>query len=370
VTGWILPVLATPGPVPAPAPSAPLLSLDNAFWLSVMVIFLITIISAFIRRRQRDRCMKLFDDYHSTYLSTKSDPIWGDLRVTSSGVEVTFDGAYISRRGLSKTSALVYADELNDALAMCRPASGLSSEELRQRELQLRRSINPNLYRRSIRWIFNAVNTISDAIARTFSMVVGRVARTGGVTTAIKNQQTDVDAFGKTVLEIVGNSYEPLLERHIGAPVVCSIVPPVGGEPIEMPGYLVEYSSRYIALFNTDPDPIEQITVSLDENLERDDFKVSADDLFIRVACTGRESLVLTRMILDGEATDLAVALLPGTRVRIGRPAHAQRIELDLAITRRIDLIIPRSRGVIRYGSAKPLKPRIRWRGLPPQSEP
>jgi len=359
-------VLATP----APATSTPLLSLDNAFWLSVMIIFLITIISAFIRRRQRDRCLKLFDDYHSTYLSTKSDPIWGDLRVTSAGVEVVFDAEYISRRGLSKTSALVYADELNDALSMCRPIAGLNKEELRKRELQLRRSIDPNLYRRTVRWIFNAINTISDAIARTFSMVVGRVARTGGATTAIRNQQGDVDALGRTVLSVVGNSYEPLLERHIGAPVVCTIIPTVGGDLIEMPGYLVEYSARYIAVFNTDPEPIEQIHVNLDEPLDRDDFKVSADDLYIRVACTGKESLVLARMIVDGQATDLAVALLPGTRVRIGRPENAKHIEFDMAITRRIDLVIPRSRGAVRFGSAKPENPRSLWRGVSPQAEP
>lgn len=358
------------GAAPAPPARAPLLSLDNAFWLSVMVIFLITIISAFIRRRQRDRCMKLFDDYHTTYLSTKSDPIWGDLRVTSSGVEVVFDAEYISRRGLSKTSALVYADELVDAIAFCRPVGGLKDDELRRREIQLKRSINPKLFRRMIRWVYNAINTISDAIARTFSMVVGRVARTGSVATAIKNHQGDVDAFGKTVLGIVGNSYEPLLERHIGAPVVCSITPTQGTEQIEMPGYLVEYSARYLAIYNTDPEPIELIRHSIDDHTERDEYTVSVDDLAIRVACTGKESLVLSRMIADGEETDLAIALLPGTRVRIARPSGAERIELEMAITRRVDLVIPRTRGTVRFGSARPARPRLLWRGVPPQSEP
>lgn len=355
----------------AAAPArTPLLSLDNAFWLSVVMIFLITIISAFIRRRQRDRCMKLFDDYHSTYLSMKSDPIWGDLRVTSSGIEVVFDAEYISRRGLSKTSALIFPDDLVDALALCRPVAGLSEEDMRRREIQLKRSINPNLLRRMVRWVFNAINTISDAIARTFSMVVGRVARTGSVATAIKNQQGDVDAFGKTVLGIVGNSYEPLLERHIGAPVVCSIAPVVGTEPIEMPGYLVEYSARYLAIYNTDPDPIERVRISIGDHSERDEFKVSVDDLSIRVSCTGKESLVLSRMIVDDREIDLAVALLPGTRLRIARPAGAERIELELAITRRIDLVIPRTRGTIRFGSARPIRPRLLWRGVPPHSEP
>ena len=152
----------------AAKPTSPLISLDNAFWISVLVIFLVTIISAFIRRRQRDRCVKLFDDFHSTFLHSKADPIWGDLCVTSEGIEVLFDAEYTTRRGLSKTSALVYVDELNECIALTRPIAGLSDEERIAREQQLKRSINPNLIRRSMRWIRNAINTISDAISRSF----------------------------------------------------------------------------------------------------------------------------------------------------------------------------------------------------------
>jgi len=351
------------------AQRAPLFSLDNAFWMSVLVIFLLTIISAFIRRRQRDRCLKLFDDYHSTLLSMKSPPLWGDLCVTSDGIEIVFDAEYVSQRGLSKTSALVFTDDLADTLAVCRPIAGLNEQERRDREKQLRSSINPNMIRRFLRWLRNTVNTISDAITRTFTMLIGRVSRTGGMTTAIRDQQGDVTNLSKTVIGMAGNAYEPLLERHIGSPVVYRIVHAGGGDPIELPGHLVEYSARYIAIFNTDTKPIEQLSICLTHNIDREDLKISVDDLYITVACTGSEPLVLLRMTVDGTATDLAVGLLPGTRVRISKPRGADKIDLDLAITRRMDLIIPRIRGGVRFGSARPERPRRSWRGISPQAE-
>lgn len=359
---WLLPLAQEPQ-------RAPLFSLDNAFWMSVLVIFLLTIISAFIRRRQRDRCLKLFNDYHTTLLSLKSSPLWGDLRVTSDGIEIMFDSVYTTARGLSKCSALVYAEDLNDALCLCRPYAGLNADERRDRERQLKRSINPNLLRRTMRWLRNTINTISDAITRTFSMLIGRVTRTGGMGTAIRDQQGDVTNLSKTVVSLAGNAYEPLLERHIGGPVVYRIAHASGGDPVELPGYLVEYSARYITIFSIEPGPIEQLSLCLTESVEREEFKVMLDDLHLTVTCTGKEPIVLNALTADGERTDLAVGLLPGTRVRVARPRHTSELTLDLAITRRVDLVIPRTRGAVRFGSAHPEKPRRSWRGISPQAD-
>lgn len=356
----------------ATKPSSALISLDNAFWISVLVIFLVTIISAFIRRRQRDRCVKLFDDFHSTFLPSKADPIWGDLRVTSEGIEVLFDAEYTTRRGLSKTSALVYVDELNECIALTRPLVGLSEEERLARQRQLKRSIEPNLIRRAMRWIRNAINTISDAISRSFAMVIGRVARTGSVGTALNSQQGDVTQLGKSIIGIAGNAYEPLLERHIGGPVVVRILHPAGGDPTELPGYLVEYSARFVAIYSTAAEPIEEVTLLLDDP-HLDDaqkhkaFRATRDQKHLVVEATGEEPIVLVRLHCDESTTDLAVALLPGTRVRIACPGGQTR--LDLQITRQVDLVFPRTRGGVRFGSARPKRPRLRWRGASPPSE-
>ncbi|MFG0292461.1 MAG: hypothetical protein ACF8MJ_04830 [Phycisphaerales bacterium JB050] len=350
-----------------PATAQPLFSLDNAFWISVTVIFLVTIISAFIRRRQRDRCVKLFHDYHCTFLPSKADPVWGDLCVTSEGIEVFFDAVYTTRRGITKSSALVYAEELNEYVALTRPIVGLSEEELQDREHQLRRSINPNLLRRTGRWFRNAINTISDAISRSFAMVVGRVARTGSVGSALRNQQGDVTALGKSIVGIAGNAYEPLLERHIGGPVVIRTLHPSGGDPCEFPGHLIEYSARFIAIYSIAPQPIEEITLELDHPVEHAAFRVLRSERHLVIECTGVEPLVVSRVHCGDTITDLAVALLPGTRARIACPGDDARLEL--IITRQVDLVIPRSKGGVRFGSKRSRKPRLRWRGTSPPSE-
>ena len=62
--------------------------LDNALALTVLVIFLTAIIAALAGAWQRDKCLKLMDDYHATYLTTAGTSAWGDLVVYSRGIEL------------------------------------------------------------------------------------------------------------------------------------------------------------------------------------------------------------------------------------------------------------------------------------------
>ena len=88
----------------------PWLNLDDLFWMTVLGIFALTIIGALVRARQRDKCLKLLNDHHVTYLPVDGKPMWGDLYVASNGLELCFDAPFVNRRGLTKTSTLVFKD--------------------------------------------------------------------------------------------------------------------------------------------------------------------------------------------------------------------------------------------------------------------
>ena len=49
---------------------------------------------------------------------------------------------------------------------------------------------------------------------------------------------------------MAGDAYEPLLERHIGKPVILELLSPGEAGWSEIPGYLVEYSNQFIAGFS------------------------------------------------------------------------------------------------------------------------
>ncbi len=243
----------------------PWLNLDDLFWMTVLAIFTFTIIGALIRTRQRDKCLKLLNDHHVTYLPVDGEPMWGDLYVASSGLELCFDAPHVNRRGLTKTSTLVFKDELAKCLALCRTVHGLTDQERRDREKQIRRSFHPGAMRRLWRWIRNLTNTLRDAINNTLTMFMGRMTKTGAAGGAIHSQTGRLSDVSSTFITMAGNAYEPLLERHIGKPVILELFSP-GEAPLacaEIPGYLVDYSNEFIAVFSLSQEPLEQMSIAV-----------------------------------------------------------------------------------------------------------
>src|SRR4051812_47666845 len=96
------------------AQSAP--SAAAVFYVTLLFIFLTAIITAVVTKWARDKCLKLFRDYHVTLERTRGTTIWGTLNVASSGVEVLFDNPYIDARGRRKTSFMLYQQEMDQQL--------------------------------------------------------------------------------------------------------------------------------------------------------------------------------------------------------------------------------------------------------------
>ena len=96
----------------------PWFNLDDLFWMTVLGVFALTIIGALVRARQRDNCVKLLNDHHVPCRPVDGKPMWGDLYVASNGLELCLDAPFVNRRGLTKTSTLVFKDELAQCLAL------------------------------------------------------------------------------------------------------------------------------------------------------------------------------------------------------------------------------------------------------------
>src|ERR1700744_4496115 len=94
--------------------------MNNLFWATVFVIFLITIVTALLRRMAKDKALSLLHKYHTGIFHEQRATAWGDLWVFSQGVELLFDEAFKTRRGLVKTSSLMYDDEFAGLVAFTR----------------------------------------------------------------------------------------------------------------------------------------------------------------------------------------------------------------------------------------------------------
>lgn len=331
-------------------------SLDDAFWLTILLVFLITVVGAILRRMRRDRCLRLFDDDHVTFLPETRPIAWGDLDVASSGIEIRFDAeSRDTLRRFSKTSALIFEDELAELVALTRSVRGLTEAEQRKRRRQIRVRVQPSLWRRIVRVIRNFINMIADAIARAMGMLIGRFTRGGATQAAVQSQQGEIVGVGQTVVSIVGNSYEPLLERHIGQPVVLELAATRATPPalIELPGFLMEYSERFLAICQPDQTPFESFELEIapgDEPLERPGVRLEAGETHVQIHCTAQDVLVVRKVHRAGGAVDLDLAMVFGRSLRLrhgGAPVHIQ-----LERTHGVDLVCLRARGRIRFGSA------------------
>ena len=342
--------------------------LENGLPLTLLFIFLVAIVGVIVKLRRKDKCLKFFDDYHVTYLTATGKAVWGDLVVYSQGVELRFNAPYITRRGLTKSSAVIYEKEMASCLALCRVEDGLTDEEKRDRKRQVRKSFRPGIVRRTLRWMRNIINTLRDAFSKALTAIVGQLAKARPGSTVLSSQQTGVNEIGQTLLGAAGNAYEPILEAHIGKPVIlklASTTDPTKGV-VEVPGYLVDYSDQYIAVFNVDHEPVERVELELSESTQRPGLTVemTAEDAI--VSCTGPEFLVVRRFECAQRQSDLAVALMPGCTLALPREADSP-VKLVLERTRQIDMVAPRSIATVHFAAETVIEQRHKWLGLAPE---
>ncbi len=339
------------------------LLIDNVLALTVFVIFLAAAIGAVTRLRRKDKCLKLLHDHHVTFLARCGRALWGDLVVYSQGIELRFDAPHVTRQGLKKTSALLYQTELSQCFAICRLDLALTGAERRERVKQVRRSFRPGPGRRAVRGLRNVFNTLRDAIAQAIGALVDAFARKRGATGLSKKENPQL---GETLIG-ARHAYDPMLERHVGKPVVLRVADPEREElaPFELPGYLVDYTDEYLAVFNVEHDAGRDETVPVEASLERADLavEVSADE--VRVKNPGKELLVVRTARIGERVHDLGVALLPGSVIELSR-GGADPVELSLRWKQKFDVVCPREVGTVYFGSDSVCKERHPHDGLAP----
>jgi len=338
---------------------------DDLFWLTLLVIFVSALLASLAPLYRTSRCLKLFDDYHVTYMDDKGHVRWGDLRASSLGLEVVYDATFVTSRGIKKTSALIFEDEMTQCLAIARTLHGLTEDEFIAREQQIRQTFNPPLWRRLRRKVRNFLGLLQDAFTKSFSVAATTVS--GRMGTALQKQKSEVGDISSTLTGVMGNAYEPLLERLIGKSVVLECATGPGAiEPVaEFTGYLVEYSERYLALFSIEHGPVEQLELDVTESQEFDGFSIELNGDRCLVRCVGPDALVVQTVFQDSRSFRLDLTLLPGCthefRIEPGAP-----LSLTLEKTYQLDLICPRGKARIRYASDAPLL-KARGQGLAPE---
>lgn len=347
----MIPLLAQTEPAPDPWWTV---AMNNALALTLLFIFLTAIVGTIVARRQKDKCLKLFNGYTVSYLGIKGKTLWGILRVFSQGLELTFEKPYTGRDGITKASALLYDVDLADCLVACRLSTGLNDVQRQQRRRQVHRCFRPGPVRRANRWFRNLFNTLRDAFSKALSTILGQIARARPTGHVMSTHQTSVDQIGQTILGVVGNAYEPMLEAYIGKPVIVQLPVPndTAQRPVELPGFLAEYTEKYLAVFNVKHVPIERFELTLDESVERPDVRIDLQERNVVVTCTCPDVIIVQRCASGRYVLEPHLPLTHSCSVTLPREP-GQTATLHLERTQRIDLVCPRAQAKIYFGSTE-----------------
>jgi hypothetical protein len=224
--------------------------LDSALFITILVIFVTTILAAMIAARQRDPCLRQWRGYSVRLDLLSGEQFEGRIRTEISGLEfvfpapVTDDESPPAPDGHShaRHSYLIYRDEYDRILRLVRFLDTLSPKEARRRDKALRHAYRPGLHRRLARSARNWLNTLKDAVADAASTVAGHAG--------MKAQAGRAQSTGAAVIGAVGRAYDPLLERLIGHHVVIAVQNPDG--PAEYHGLFREYSSLFLSVVDVD----------------------------------------------------------------------------------------------------------------------
>ena len=218
--------------------------------LTIIFIILSTVVSAFIRRVSRDKCLKDFKNNMATLEKTDGKIIWGTLRVENTGLEFVYPAKHADKDGHDEASYILYKHEYTNIASLLRYHDQLSERNKKQRETQLKRTYHPSFLRRLRRKMLNAFKTVRDSVMEVVNMLISQAKKATPAAGVLTSQDKYVSKMKQDLMGSVGTSFEPLLEKYIGRKVVLELVK--GDKICEHSGVLKDYTSDFIEIMDVD----------------------------------------------------------------------------------------------------------------------
>jgi hypothetical protein len=326
---------------------------SNPLYVSIFVILITSLVGFYVNSRVRDRCLRDFDGYAVTIEHVSGTVVWGRLRTHSTGLEAIYEAAHHDREGHVENSYILYDNELSGLQAIYRFHDDQSPRNQRRRERDIRRTHRPSIFRRARRILRNVFSAFRDAIVQTANVLLGRRAQQSPQNAMLSQYQQLTSSGAQLLGGTIGNAYEPILERYIGQYVVVEIA---RGDTVEEEyGILKEYSAKYVELLNVKVEvPLEVYWARLAEG-EDAEIEVTQGEGLARVTNPLERALLVEAVVCDGNERPVEVPVPSGGSVKIELTGEevGQAIELRIGVRRLADLIVPRTRGLVRHAGRR-----------------
>ena len=319
--------------------------IDLSLIITIALIFLVTLIGAYIRTRIKDRCLASFHGFHITLERANGRVIWGVMNLESTGMELRYPDSVQDEQHI-ESSYILYAAEYDDIQAIYRYADQLSAWGVKQRARDVERSFHPNLLRRLARSTRNFLTTATDSLNEVFALLLGRVQKVGGRFLSDKADVT-LGKLGGQVIGQVGSTYDPLLERYIGQRVVLELTE--GNEVHEHVGIFKNYSASFLEILNVQYPQKRTVALAADGNAEAENVKVYPEDGKLKIENCGAQPMLLQALEYADQEQLINAVVDGGEMIYLPLAVSTGEARLHLQMIRELDMIVPRSRALIRH---------------------
>ena len=314
------------------------------------LIILITMFGAYLRSSQRDPCLKAFEHYHVTLERSGGKIVWGELELEASGFELLYRDS-VQDTDHIESSYVLYGTEFGDIQAIYRYVDDLSEDDRLQRERDLKRYFRPGPLVRLARSAQHFFTLASDSLTEVLGMVMGRLRKPAG---RYISEVTDDQfmRFSTAIVGSVGTTYDPILERFIGNKVVIELLE--GDESHEHVALFKNYSPDFFELLDVqypqpralhfNGDEAEHIGKSLTAVRQGKRLRVKNH--------TQQPVLIMSLRLsdaLDAEEEMLNVVVDGGETIELQPDDMTDEASLIVRIVRELDMIVPRTRCIIRH---------------------
>lgn len=307
----------------------------DPFLLTVSIIFFTTLVVSYLKSILSDRCLKDFEKYPVIVVLKNGKSIWGKIFIKSSGFLLKYDEPYDNVSHI-EYGFIIYKNEFPTIFSIIRPLTILSAKERKRREIRKKLVILKPLFwlRKKIRNFFAAVR---DAFVDTLSMFIGKVSSKSSL---ISQNQNYVKTLGSSIIDYIGNSYDPILENLIGKKIVFEILE--NNEWKEYVGTLKNYSKDFLEIFETEF-PL-RVTIKIRNKCEKITFfGIEIQNKNNQI--TLQNNIQALVKIYVGSSNYI---LKFGEKITIEQEVQVP-VEITLEFSEKSDLILPRSIAVVRH---------------------
>lgn len=334
----------------------------------ILVVFALALVAGLVRKFRKDPCLAKFGGFHASYLGADGTALWGDMVVTSQGIELLFDAPHRDERGLEESGAILFGPEMSSMIAVARSVHGMTDAERAKWKQHVDETLRPGRWLRAKRWLANVGGMVRDAVVDTLGVLLGQLGAKNKRAAALADREKQVSQIGGAVLDLGARAYEPLLERHVGRAVILGIELPGEDEhrKLYFPGYLGEYNEKFLVLVNESHAPEESVVVAANSEDEGACARVSLRDERLEIAACGDDAIVVKRLVGASDSIDVSAVLLADCRIDMHLPAEFGFRHAEIDRTRRIDLVCPRARAQVQFSSTRPPLERSPWNGIGP----